>query len=103
LYAMAKAWSRAFWRSVPTGEEGIEPHAEAGSAVGAGGSIAIARRVPATGVHTRNNIISAGVLVALGVGLTVVAGPLYGFADQAAADLFDNMLYIRSVLPEGVR
>jgi multicomponent Na+:H+ antiporter subunit D len=43
------------------------------------------------------------VLVALGLGLTAVAGPLYGYADRAAADLLNVGHYVGSVLPRGIR
>ncbi|SDT17977.1 Na+/H+ antiporter subunit D [Microlunatus soli] len=78
LYAMAKVWNRAFWRAAP------EP----------------VRRVEGP---PRSNMITAGVLVALGVGLTAVAGPLYSYADQAAAELLDKAHYIAAVLPRGIR
>jgi multicomponent Na+:H+ antiporter subunit D len=93
LYAMAKVWSRAFWRSVPA-----EP-----SAVHQDRAVTVRERTTPAGLSTRTNVVSAAVLVALGLALTAVAGPLYGYADQAAADVLDTALYIRSVLPEGVR
>ena len=43
------------------------------------------------------------VLVLVGVGLTVVAGPLYGYAQRSAADLVGGTAYVRAVLPGGTR
>jgi multicomponent Na+:H+ antiporter subunit D len=40
-------------------------------------------------------------MVAVTLGLTVVAGPLYGMAGRAAADLLDRSPYIEAVLGEG--
>jgi multicomponent Na+:H+ antiporter subunit D len=40
-------------------------------------------------------------MVAVTLGLTVVAGPLYGMADRAAVDLLDRSPYIEAVLGEG--
>ena len=48
-------------------------------------------------------MITAGVLVAVGLALTVIAGPLYGFAEHAAADQIDHARYVAAVLPGGVR
>ncbi|HEY9293059.1 MAG TPA: Na+/H+ antiporter subunit D [Microlunatus sp.] len=96
LYAMAKIWNRAFWRSVPASAPRRDPiQQDPGDA---DGSV-----LTATAISTRTNMITAGVLVLLGLGLTVVAGPLYQYADRAAADLLDSAHYIRAVLPEGVR
>jgi multicomponent Na+:H+ antiporter subunit D len=97
LYAMAKVWNRAFWRSVPANTRAASaldgPELEQADADGA-----VLVRTPA-----QVNMITAGVLVALGIGLTAVAGPLYGYADAAAADLLDAANYVTAVLPEGVR
>ncbi|MEV5410783.1 Na+/H+ antiporter subunit D [Thermopolyspora sp. NPDC052614] len=41
-------------------------------------------------------------LLVLGVGLTVVAGPLFELSGSAAADLIDRVPYVRAVYPEGV-
>ena len=41
-----------------------------------------------------------GALVAVGVALTVLAGPLFQLSDQAAANLRDRTPYIEAVLGE---
>jgi multicomponent Na+:H+ antiporter subunit D len=46
---------------------------------------------------------SAAALVVLGLALTVGAGPLYGYAERAAAALQDRSVYVQAVLPEGGR
>jgi multicomponent Na+:H+ antiporter subunit D len=78
LYAMAKVWNRAFWRAP------AEP--------------ALRGSTPA-----RNTMVTAGALVAVGLGLTAVAGPLYSYADHAAAELLDRAGYLAAVLPKGTR
>ncbi len=81
LYAMAKVWNRAFWRPLADApEEPAEP-----------------RRMP------RPMVVTAGVLVLVGVGITVVSGPLYGFAERSATDLLGGVAYINAVLPGGLR
>ena len=42
-------------------------------------------------------------MVLVGVGITFVAGPLYGYADRAAADMLSGLPYVQAVLPAGVR
>ena len=41
-------------------------------------------------------------MVAVTVGLTFVAGPLYGFTDRAAEDLLERTPYIESVFGDPV-
>jgi multicomponent Na+:H+ antiporter subunit D len=77
LYAVSRVWGRAFWRA---------PSA----AVLAG-----PRRLPA------GMLAPTAVLVVVGVGLSVVAGPLYGITDRAAADLLARTPYISAVFPGG--
>ena len=45
---------------------------------------------------------ATGALVALGLSLTVVAGPLYAVADQAAADLVARTPYVQAVFAQTV-
>jgi len=73
LYALIKAWNKAFWQTAPVE---IAPH-----------------RLP------RGMVGSAAALVAVGIGLTVAAGPLYAYTERAAGDLHDRAGYIAAVLP----
>ncbi len=75
LYALVKVWNKAFWQTPPEEPEPV--------------------RLP-TGM-----VLPAAALVGLGVALTVVAGPLYGYAGRAAADLVERTPYIGAVLPDG--
>jgi len=77
LYALVKAWNKAFWQSSPAPVP--------------------AMRLP------RGMVGSAAALVAFGIGLTVVAGPLYSYTERAAHDLHDRAGYIGAVLPAGGR
>ena len=81
LYAMAKVWNRAFWRPIADAPEPTEK----------------TRTMP------KPMLATAAVLVLVGVGITVVAGPLYGFAERSAADLVGGRAYVNAVLPEGLR
>ncbi|HWS58420.1 MAG TPA: Na+/H+ antiporter subunit D [Actinotalea sp.] len=77
LYAIVKAWNKAFWQAAPVELPAV--------------------RLPAGMVGP------AVALVALGVSITVVAGPLFGYTERAAAMLRDPDQYVASVLPDGAR
>ncbi len=100
LYAMAKAWNRAFWQPPAT-----EPDGAAGpttdlhrkprrtDAQVLTGKAAVVMRAGMAG--------PAAALLAVGVALTVFAGPLFGLTDRAATDLRERTPYIEAVLPGG--
>ncbi|MFC7403533.1 Na+/H+ antiporter subunit D [Georgenia alba] len=77
LYAITKAWNMAFWQEAP-------------------------EELPQTRTP-RGMVGPAGALVALSLGLTVLAGSLYGYTDAAAENLRARTPYIFSVLPDGGR
>ncbi|HQY32490.1 Na+/H+ antiporter subunit D [Actinotalea sp.] len=77
LYAIVKAWNKAFWQAAPAELPSV--------------------RLPAGMVGP------AVALVVLGLGLSVVAGPLVGFTERAAIMLRDPDQYIAAVLPDGAR
>lgn len=77
LYAIVKAWNKAFWQSAP-----VEPE-------------------PVT--MPRGMMGAAGALVVLGLSLTVVAGPLMDHTDRAAVYLRDPDRYVHAVLIGGDR
>ena len=109
LYAMAKVWNRAFWRPLRTeaDERELTPEEVAGQSAGDPrdddpldddhDDLPQGRRLPWPMVATTI------VLVLVGVGLTVVAGPLYGYAQRSADDLVGGAAYVRAVLPGGIR
>ena len=77
MYALIKAWNKAFWQTAPANVPD--------------------RHLP------RGMVGSAAALALVGVGLTVVAGPLYAYTERAAHDLRDRTGYIEAVLPAGGR
>ncbi|TDT34136.1 Na+/H+ antiporter subunit D [Naumannella halotolerans] len=88
LYAVAKVWNRAFWREIPD-----EVRSD-------GTSLMVQRRwvrLP------QGMVVTAGVLVLIGMGITVIAGPLYGYTDRAAIDILAVEPYLRAVLPAEYR
>ena len=77
LYAIVKAWNKAFWQVPPAPLEGSS--------------------LP------RGMVGPTGALVALSLALTVFAGPLYSYTERAADTLRDRGIYVQAVLPDGER
>ncbi|WP_432519560.1 Na+/H+ antiporter subunit D [Kineococcus sp. SYSU DK006] len=87
LYAIAKTWNRAFWQEPLAEPEGV-------------GGLVTATRV---GTRTPVGMVApTAALVAVGVGITAIAGPLFGVADRAAADLLERTPYTSTVLHDRV-
>ncbi|MFB9234419.1 Na+/H+ antiporter subunit D [Plantactinospora siamensis] len=120
LYAMIRVWNLAFWRPAPTAEPavpagvggGAEPAVPAGAGGGAepagpgGGGTTVAAPelvgADAAGRSLPGLMLGATVaLVALGLAFTVIAGPLYRVAGDAAAELRQRTPYVEAVLPAG--
>jgi multicomponent Na+:H+ antiporter subunit D len=82
LLALARVWARAFWRSTDDAEN---PH---------GALLAPASRA----AMPRAMVGATAGLVALGLALTVFAGPLFSVSEQAAKGMLDRTPYITAVL-----
>ncbi|HET8600207.1 MAG TPA: Na+/H+ antiporter subunit D [Segeticoccus sp.] len=83
LYAMSRVWGRAFWRA-PTD------------------AVAAMRRPQRRGALAAGVVAPTAALVVVGVGISVVAGPLFGITDRSATDMLQRTPYIQSVYPKGV-
>ena len=109
LLVMARVWNRAFWR---TPEDAVHPDpillatTTDGSTVRDSGNVSGQSSGRFGGRSTVNLLPKSMVyptvgLVALGVSLTILAGPLFSLSDDAAQDLLDRTPYIEAVLGEG--
>jgi multicomponent Na+:H+ antiporter subunit D len=141
LYAVAKTWNLAFWRtpeqahqmaldlSDPGGaRRPFAPplvrhrdHIHVGATTFGSHDLDEARRIVDEGDGTdqdlhqllaedvlpsrlpRSMVGAAASLIVFGLGLTLVAGPLFGYTERAAQDMIDRDAYISSVLPGGVK
>ncbi|MCW2747735.1 MAG: hypothetical protein JWP10_877 [Nocardioidaceae bacterium] len=105
LYAVARAWNRAFWqpRSVDASEVDefgalYSGHADTQSSPSGQGrgvaveAYAVDERLP------RAMVLPTLALVAVGVGLTLAAGPLFALTSHAAVELHERTPYIQAVL-----
>lgn len=95
LYAIAKAWNRAFWH--PVDEDARLDQPATGSLHH--GAAAATTSPEMTALHLpRGMALPTIALVGFSVFLTVAAGPLFGIADRAAAELLEQTPYIEAVL-----
>ena len=138
LYAVAKAWNLAFWRTpeqahemalelsetervavVPGGRQ--RHHVNVGASTYEAGDRDEARRIIDEGDGgdqdfqqlreegvlrsrlPRTMVGATAGLVAFSLGLTVVAGPAFGYTGRTAQDLLDRQVYRSAVLSEGAR
>jgi multicomponent Na+:H+ antiporter subunit D len=117
LYAMAKVWVLAFWRPadqlpvpgsdddegrypqlIGGGRPDAGPATYSGDFLGAPAAVSPRRRVALPRTMTA---ATAG-LVAVGLAITVAAGPLYTLTDRAAADLVARTPYVSAVFAQTV-
>ena len=98
LYVVSRVWTKAFWRARADAPEG---ELAAAAPVGA------ARRRRATshcadrddvGRMPVGMLVPTGALIAVGLALTVLAGPIFAYSDRAAAEVLDRDQYISAVL-----
>ena len=109
LLVMVRVWNRAFWR---TPEDAVHPDPILLATGNDGSSLRHSGEVnekssgkfsgrDAVALLPRTMVYPTVGLVALGVSLTVLAGPLFSLSDDAAQDLLDRTPYIEAVLGEG--
>lgn len=124
LHAIARIWNRAFWRKaedaenpdplltthIPTPREAKRNRAKAreaalaAAATASPASVAVMSDVGEEPEITTAQLLPAAMLwptaalVALGVALTVFAGPLFELSDQAASHMLERSPYIEAVL-----
>lgn len=90
LLVMMRIWTRVFWRPIEDSEDPAMRGTEE------------AKRVDQRKKPLRKDspglVAPTVALVTVGVALTVVAGPLFNFADEAATDMIHRTPYIQAVL-----
>ncbi|RLP77347.1 Na+/H+ antiporter subunit D [Mycetocola tolaasinivorans] len=95
LYALARVWNMAFWRSRGEVEGYQSPLLE---------SLAESPEDSGTVATKQTSGLMVGAttgMVALTLLLTVFAGPIFGYAERAAAQVENPDNYISAVFPEG--
>ncbi len=95
LYALARVWNMAFWRSTDEVEGYQSPMLDR------------LLKAPEDEGSVRTRTVSplmtgaTAALLALTVALTVFAGPVFGLTSRAAANIADPATYIDAVFPDG--
>jgi multicomponent Na+:H+ antiporter subunit D len=102
LYVIARVWTKAFWRARKDAPEG---HLS-------GGAPTVLLEDPEDSVDIEfvdrddvgrmpiGMLVPTGALIAVGLALSVAAGPIFAYSDRAAAEVLDRGQYITAVLGE---
>ena len=97
LYVVARVWTKAFWRSRADAPEGHLAAAAPAALLDDSEDVAFAER-GSVGRMPVGMLVPTGGLIAVGLTLTVLAGPIFGYADRAAGEVLDRGIYISAVL-----
>jgi multicomponent Na+:H+ antiporter subunit D len=119
LYAIAKAWNLAFWRTPEQAHEVLVSLPETQDELAhSGGPATLRLEQEDDNQSDLHELLEAGELperlprsmtaataglVGVSLAITLAAGPLYAYADRAAEDLSSRDPYIGAVLPGGSR
>jgi multicomponent Na+:H+ antiporter subunit D len=99
LYVMARVWTKAFWRPRADAPEGNLAAASPSALLNDTEDIAYADRDD-VGRMPVGMLIPTGALIAVGLTLTVLAGPIFAYTERAADEVLDRGHYISAVLGE---
>ncbi|GGK51661.1 Na+/H+ antiporter subunit D [Nocardia camponoti] len=102
LYAVARVWSKAFWRPREEAPEGHLFAANLPTLVEDSEDVHYDERVD-PGRMPRLMVFATVGLIVAGLAMTVLAGPVLGIAERAADDLHNPDTYVKAVLGQGVR
>ena len=102
LYVVTRVWTQAFWRARTDAPEGGLAAASPSALLDDTEDILLADRTD-VGRMPVGMVVPTGALIAVGLTLTVLAGPIVAYTDRAAAEVMDRDRYISAVLSEGAR
>jgi multicomponent Na+:H+ antiporter subunit D len=98
LYVVARVWTKAFWRARVDAPEGeLADSAPSVLLDDYSADIAYDDRDD-VGRMPIGMVAPTMALIAVGVALTVAAGPIFGYTDRAANEVLDRGQYITAVL-----
>jgi multicomponent Na+:H+ antiporter subunit D len=101
LYVVARVWTKAFWRSRVDAPEGDLAAAAPSVLLDDAEDVAFDDRDD-VGRMPIGMLAPTMALIAVGLTLTVAAGPVFSYADRAAGEVLDRGQYISAVVG-GVR
>ncbi|MEB3031650.1 Na+/H+ antiporter subunit D [[Mycobacterium] nativiensis] len=100
LYVLARVWSKAFWRLRSDAPEGALVSAAPPVLLDDVAEVAFDDRDD-VGRMPFGMVAPTLALIALGLAFTVLAGPIFGYTERAAAEVLDRGEYISAVLSGG--
>jgi multicomponent Na+:H+ antiporter subunit D len=100
LYVMARIWTKAFWRARADAPEGALAMATPTALLDDSEDVAYADRDD-VGRMPVGMLVPTGALIAVGLALTVFAGPIFSYSQRAATAVLDRGQYISAVLGNG--
>ena len=98
LYVMARVWTKAFWRARADAPEGNLADASPSSLIDDSEEDIDHADRDDVGRMPVGMLIPTGALIAVGLALTVFAGPIFAYSERAAAEVIDRHQYISAVL-----
>jgi multicomponent Na+:H+ antiporter subunit D len=97
LYVVTRIWTKAFWRSRVDAPEGELAAAAPAALLDDSEDVAFADRDD-VGRMPVGMLVPTGALIAVGLTLTVLAGPIFGYTGRAAGQVLDRGQYISAVV-----
>lgn len=99
LYAVARVWTNAFWRPRIDAPEGDLVARRATALLNTGDDDVAFGDQDDVGRMPTTMIAPTAALIVVGLGLTVLAGPIFAYSERAAGEVLDRSHYISTVLP----
>jgi multicomponent Na+:H+ antiporter subunit D len=97
LYVIVRVWTKAFWRSREDAPEGHLAAAAPAALLDDSEDIEFMHRDD-VGRMPIGMLLPTGALIAVGLSLTVLAGPFLAYSERAAGEVLDRGQYISAVL-----
>jgi multicomponent Na+:H+ antiporter subunit D len=97
LYVVVRVWTKAFWRSREDAPEGHLSGAAPSVLLDEPEDIQFVDR-DHVGRMPVGMVVPTGALIAVGLTLTVLAGPIFSYAGRAADEVLDRSQYISAVV-----
>ena len=94
---VARVWTKAFWRARVDAPEGDLADAAPAALLDDDEDVAFDDRDD-VGRMPIGMVVPTMALIAVGLVLTVAAGPIFGYSDRAADEVLDRGQYITAVL-----
>lgn len=98
LYVMARVWTKAFWRARADAPEGNLADVSPSSLIDDSEEDIDHADRDDVGRMPVGMLVPTAALIAVGLALTVFAGPIFAFSERAAAEVVDRGQYVSAVV-----